>query len=573
MNALQYAMKRQPRLARWACHIRQRLVDRRLSLLTGAGISTECGAPQWPQLVRALSNEVPGFRSTFKRHREANVQDTLLTQFIHSRYIDEYLQSKKGIPQDHILIRARIEWYNAIRKILYKKIPNDIDQIIKTHPYIERLARLCVKCQSTITFNFDDILDQIASKVTPDYALPPKTTWHLPAIESSTVSHIYHINGLLPQMERKKSSDHLIFTEDSFLQVIYGGTSNNPVMHSFTNSTYLLIGLSLNDHSLKSILATNAARSPGSIHYMIHWMSSDAALTAKQRDDISRANFEMYNLVTIFLTSEQIAEFLDLVQTGVERGGVRPTDAMDEAFSSALREYSSNVPVRYRYYIAGPVGSGKSTLLENLRSFRTLEEWPEKTPPELYQDHKLLSPDQRVKVNDWIYRQLKIKNHMFLNCGPGIHVMDRAPLDLFAFSMNEAENVAKAHDIAVRVEADGKLADGVLVLVVASSAVLLERQLRRGRIPTTIPGGMAYDGASLDDQRRALELTYPGAKIYSSEECNAHVLAKRVIADILFSDYQPLDMTSLNASRSNPPPKRASGRSRAPRRKHTSAAA
>ena len=127
--------------------------------------------------------------------------------------------------------------------------------------------------------------------------------------------------------------------------------------------------------------------------------------------------------------------------------------------------------------------------------------------------------------------------------------MDRAPLDLFAFSVDEKENASKAAELESKVEADGPLVSGEILLVVANKETLLERQLRRGRIPTTVKGGMSYDGESLQKQREELEETYPGARVYSSDECDVLVLAKRVVADVIFSDYNPLNMSGLNQSR------------------------
>lgn len=547
-SKLSVAIARQPQLTRWICHLRQRLLQRRVSLLTGAGVTIDAGAPLWGGLVKDLADKIVGFSDTFNRHRAAGIADTTVTSFIHSRFIDDYVKARTDVPERYIRLTAEVAWFQAIRDTIYADIPDTVAGVRKKHPYIETLAKFCLKCESTITFNFDDILDQVATDVTPLYGRPPKTMWSLPPIEKVNFPYIYHINGLLPQNKNKKASEKLIFTEDSFLQVLYGGgTINRTVLHNFTNNTFLLAGVSLTDHSLKSILATNATQSPGSIHYIVHWMKDDDSLSSMQMDDISHANFELFSLVTIFLTSDQMKEFLELVQTGVQEDGNQ--DLLDENFRSKMRQHAGSAAVlSHKYYISGPVASGKSTLLENLRGFETLEEWPERTPAELYMDHKRLMPEQRVEVDKWVYRQLKVKNKHFVRSEPGIHVMDRAPLDLFAFSIDEAENSRKAGEIKDQVENDEKLSDGKVMLVVASPDVLVERQLRRGRLPTD-KGGVSYDGVSLKSQTEQLLLTYPGAIVYSTDNCDAGALTRRALYEILYGDYSPIAMSTLNDAR------------------------
>ncbi|MGV8831926.1 MAG: SIR2 family protein [Devosia sp.] len=519
-----------------------------MSLLTGAGVTIDAGAPLWKNLVEDLATKIPGFLDTFNRHRMSEIPDTTITSFIHSRFIDDYVRSRSDIPERYLRLTAEVAWFQKIRDTIYKGIPEDLSATKQKHPYIETLARFCLKCESTITFNFDDVLDQVATDVTSEYGRPPKTMWSLPAIDKVNFPYIYHINGLLPQNKNKKASERLTFTEDSFLQVLYGsGNINRTVLSNFTNNTFLLVGVSMTDHSLKSILATNAIQSPGSIHYIIQWMQSDESISEMQRNDISQANFDLFNLVTIFLTSSQIREFLDLVQIGVQQEGDR--DVLDERFKSKMRGHAgATATLSYKYYIAGPVASGKSTLLENLRSFETLEEWPERTPPELYMDHKILTQQQRMGVDDWVYRQLKVKNKHFVRSDPGIHIMDRAPLDLFAFSINEEENRQKAGEIVEKVENDEKLSDGGIVLVVASPDTLVERQLRRGRLPTS-KGGVSYDGESLKTQTEQLLSTYPGAIVYNTDNCDAGALTRRALFEILFGNYAPLHMSDLNAQR------------------------
>jgi hypothetical protein len=505
------------------------------------------GAPSWERLVDKLAASASGFKDTFERHRREKVPDTMISQYIYSRFIEE-AAADKTIPIEFRELTAYIKWHKKIREAIYENVSNDVAGISAGHPYIVSLAKFCIKCESTITFNFDNILDQVAVSISPQDAIPPKTTWTLPPIDKVNFPYIFHINGLLPQNERQKTSERLIFTEDSFLRVLYGSeTINNNLLSRFANNTFVLVGVSLSDHSLKSILATTAARSPGSIHYIVHWLNAPDAMDEHQMDDVRKANFELYNLVTIFLTSDEIGPFLDLIQVGTDDHSRVGQDALDENFRDQINAYGLKQPVKYKYYIAGPVASGKSSLLENLRTFHTHEEWPEPTPIEMYMDHKLLSDSQRASIDQWVYRQLRIKNKRFSNAGPGVVVMDRAPLDLFAFSKNDDENQRKAEEIISEVEAETQLADGEVLLIMASPRCLLERQLGRGRIPVS-KGGISYDQEGLQLQKEQLRKIYPESHMYNTDECNQVALARRAMRHILFEEYEPINLSAINRS-------------------------
>jgi hypothetical protein len=502
------------------------------------------GAPSWRTLVQNLSGAIPDFADTYNRYRQADTADTLVTQYIYTRYMDKKLADLQGVGAQFRNQTAQIHWHNAIRQEIYRDVPASLTELIATHPYIRELAELCLKCTSTITFNFDNLLDQVAISLTPAETLPPKTTWSLPPIEKVNFPYIYHINGLLPQNERMKTSPKLVFTEDSFLQLLSNSpTANSNITSSFINNTFLLIGLSMADNSLKSILFTNSERSPGSIHYMVHWIEEDDSLSAEQQKDITRFNFSTYGLVTIFLTSTEIREFLSLIQTGTELRGKEGT--ADEDFRDALSALCGRpINICFKYYIVGPVASGKSTLLENLRTFRTIEEWPEATIPLLYQDHKDLRPEERPVVDSWVYRQLRLKNLYFNRAEPGLHIMDRAPLDLFAFSISPEENRRKAQEVLDHVNSAHPLASGEILLLETDADELLERQLKRGRIPKS-RGGVAYDKGGLQEQANVLRSVYPSATKFVASKTTPQALAKAVLWHLLFEDYTPTNLVEI----------------------------
>ena len=98
----------------------------------------------------------------------------------------------------------------------------------------------------------------------------------------------------------------------------------------------------------------------------------------------------------------------------------------------------------------------------------------------MYQDHKTLTPSDRKEIDDWLYGQLRGKNDKMRRAGVGIHVMDRAYLDLCAFSESPAENVDKLKELRDRVcKFGGLLEAGQIVFLEAEEKALSERQARR----------------------------------------------------------------------------------------------
>jgi hypothetical protein len=99
-----------------------------------------------------------------------------------------------------------------------------------------------------------------------------------------------------------------------------------------------------------------------------------------------------------------------------------------------------------RYYIMGVVGVGKSTLREGLRtelekrdnlasghSFSVYEEWPEEMADEVTHAMASMSRCSAEEIQDWIFGQLAVKNQLIASDSASLQIVDRSPLDTFAF--------------------------------------------------------------------------------------------------------------------------------------------
>ena len=263
---------------------------------------------------------------------------------------------------------------------------------------------------------------------------------------------------------------------------------------------------------------------------MIYWLKSDGDLSESLIKDIFEANLELYNVITIFMTSSEMSDMFDLLNRD------------SREFGDQIEAWSTGDRSCFRYYIVGPVAAGKSTLLEHLRCFETYEEWTSLPPPEMYLSFDKLTPEQNKTVDNFIYRELKEKNRRFSGAGVGFHFMDRAPLDLYAFSVSDDERRAKTKELKARVVRDMGFAQGEIIFISAGGKALVKRNLGRGRSPTEA-GKAEY----LEKQTIDLKNTYTPKTTYETDGCDAAKLAKLVSRHVLLDEYEPTDLNEIMA--------------------------
>jgi hypothetical protein len=526
---LEDALARQSHLPRFLCHMFQRRKQGRLNLVTGAGISVDAKVPNWPQLLERLSDADPQLAEDIKHHKNAGRHPEYLGQIVYHR---RRAMLPPDTREDLRQVTAEHDWAEAVHRALYQAVPDGIEEVVQQHPYLSQLRDLARRVPLVINFNFDDLLaaamdKQIAQGV-EGRAL--SVVWRPPLVERSNVTTVYHVNGVLPRVSLTKRSEQLIFTEDSFAEASARspGVDAEYTFLRFVQNTMLIIGHSLTDSSLKNYLRRNRDKSPANHHYMIYWLDRSDGLSSSLIQDIFEANLELYNVITIFLTSEEIAQALSLLTTD------------ERTFSESIDAWGSDQRSSFRYYIVGPVAAGKSTLLEHLRCFETHEEWTSLPPPEMYLSFDKLTPEQDKKVNDFIYRELKEKNKRLSAGGVGFHFMDRAPLDLYAFSKTEVERRKKTRDIKNKVTRDQGFVSGEIVFIYAGGETLVRRNLGRGRPPKD-SGEAEY----LQEQCDALRSIYNPPNVYATDACNAGELARRVARHALLGDYKPVDLNDI----------------------------
>lgn len=126
--------------------------------------------------------------------------------------------------------------------------------------------------------------------------------------------------------------------------------------------------------------------------------------------------------------------------------------------------------------------------------------------------------------------------------GIGFHFMDRAPLDLYAFSNDADENKKKTLELRDAVVRDKPFQAGEVIFIAANSAELVKRNLRRGRSPDD-SGTVDY----FDKQLIGLKQIYEPAVVIQTDQEAKGDIARRVARKALLGEYEPKDLTNIMA--------------------------
>ena len=541
-GALVEIARREPLFLRHLGHMRQRFDVGRLGFALGAGVSEQAGVPMWGELIKRLHCHY-GTGGPPDCYKDGNHPATLTVQFIFNRFRTARLAEVKFDSNPSIIpIAIQNEWYRHIHEAIYRDVP-DPATIMAKHPYLQELAYLVFMSPFCLTLNFDDILDRLAEKIVVEGSSreKPNVIWRPPAIDRSNSCVTYHVNGYLPRSAGARRSEAVILTEDSFasMQLSANPHETEYVMSRVVSNTLLVIGASFDDPSLRSLFYAAARRNPSSFHYSLQHDEdvSSENVDSPERFDRRTLNREMYNIVTYFVTKAEIQSV------------VRTLRLPQEDFVQLTRRIEADVGHRgsvSHFYVVGSVSSGKSSLIERLRSFRTFEEWPEAPLELMFRDPKSLTPEEKAEVDAWVLKQLARKNDLMQSSQYGIFIMDRAPLDMFAFSQDPEENIKKAKELLVLVGAGG-LKSGGIILLTASSEVLLERQIRRGRGPEWLKDA-AYKAEGLARQDDKIKAIYKVDDALDTSRLSIDEVARQAAVRILFDSYVTVSLEDRRAA-------------------------
>lgn len=419
-------------------HLRAQHRRKRLGLIFGSGASKDLGFPDWTALVRDIAADAKvDAKELLKSFQAVDGQDSPLTkslssitQMLFSHFRFRQVQ-KLGVEGPLTFLQEqsiRSEWLRIIHERLYNDIdPKKRRQTMNGHPYLSSFKDIIKQSPMTVNYNFDDTLEKLLigardvaeQETTRGYEVVDRPN----AQFQKDSSVIYHPNGFLPSEFSDGASADVVFSDDAFQdQLVSAATGKYMHLsnHLFKN-TCLLVGLSLEDATLQSLLRQNAVSNSGHIHYIIHYAPKGKKRDKQAEKVIFEANFSSFNLYTLFLDGDGIRDLANTI--------LLP--------ESTFKLKNPGCALKFVYYLTGAIGSGKSTAAGNFRNLTTYDEWIDERLPDLAKPQKAVSKAKVPDMDAWIRTQFKKKNFALQEQDEGIHLVDRCPLDPLTFGTKE----------------------------------------------------------------------------------------------------------------------------------------
>ena len=510
-------------------HMRSQISGKRFGLILGSGVSRPLGFPNWKELVDRIAQD-PDVRGQHLLANVAGLSETSKTQMLFQHFKSKSTEGTGEPVSQKLYRRIHGQWRRIIQRALYKDVADDPAARLSRHPFIGEYAGIIERASMTVNYNFDDTVEQLLSaqmKRSDAYGRNFQTIWNGSLPLQSDKPVIYHPNGYLPSNLLEYPSETVVFSEDTFADQLIQSMAGHhaSLLHHLSQTTCLFVGLSLQDATLRHLLRQNSLINPGHYHYYIHYLDKpidkvDGALQA-----IADANFEIYNLVTLFLTDSEIASL----------GRLLNMDEDDLEFQAG----EVGAQLGYFFYLTGAIGAGKTTCLSYFGSFCTYAEWTEPSHPLLIKSWNDLSNDERAQVDEWIARQFNLKNFALLKQTSGIHVIDRSPLDPLAFT--EKDKLPEKVKFIQRVVGPGSscrnIRKGQVIFLSGDPDEMEARVVGRNK-ESKAP-------VIKEMQERLLSVYSEPLTVIDTTGATVYDVVKRVASAIIREDYRERDLSGL----------------------------
>lgn len=447
-------------------HLRERKRSDRIAIFLGAGASIEFGFPSWSQLIERIEGE-----AEFKDYTKPRGSQSLTFR---TQALIQHLQRKSCSKSKQIDAAAeriaKHKWISIVHRCLYEGTSTDED--LCRHPYLGSFLGLIKESPLTINYNFDDCIERmLAIKFSAEQSLSNEriyeTVWDPSTQYQRSKGVIYHPNGFLPKRLIDGYSNDIVFAEgefaDQLIQSMHGHYST--LISHLTRYTSLLVGLSLEDSTLRHLLRQNTHLNPGHVHY---WLKHCKELPDQDlMDEEQEVNFEVYGIITLHLTEQEFQSF----------GRLLACD--DSEYTEAADRYG--VSEKRIFYVTGAVGAGKSSVVQKMKSLSWIGEWIDSKPESLAKPHIDLNLDERNELDNWVSSQFRKKDFKISDIKGGLIICDRSPIDPLAFAKTEnLKSRTKDHlDIMNPKHSHRRLSNGHVIFLSATGAELLSRARHR----------------------------------------------------------------------------------------------
>lgn len=512
-------------------HMRQQIEYERFGFVLGAGLSMSFGLPSWNDLVNSIAKDSRINGENIFSGEAPRGALSYKTEMLYQHFKKKELNGNNtGNYNDRKLeYQVAGKWIDIVREHLYKNSPDDIVKAAITHPYLMKLLPIIKKSPLTVTYNFDDYIEQTITHTRSEEERKESKGYETitnPWIQfKRKKSIIYHPNGVVPSVHMEAPTDRIVFSEASFADQLIGQSTgdNAGLLNHLSKNTCMLIGLSLEDESLRSLLVQSARTNPGNYHYYVMY-TGENNLDEKHQEAIINTNFKVYNLITLFLGDQEIALIADLLNENID-------DLCDFAAKH-------NIDLQYRYYMTGPLGVGKSTSINYMRNLIVYDEWLETRLPILGKPWDQLTAEEKQQADDWIVGQFELKNTKLRRQKEGIFLIDRGPLDPLAFTP-ENEKVSKAKRLKEAYspgQSNHETQSGMLIFLVGDSEELEIRMRLTGRDN--------YDATRLERMREDLIDVYGNnnLNVVNTKGLTVDEVVRKVAEIVHLEEYVPTDL-------------------------------
>ena len=522
--------------ARYIVHMRKQFQADRFGLVFGAGVSKPLGGPTWKKLNTLVAKDpsVQGEKCCSQRESEPVVYQRLYEHYKLKHLPTGVLTPREAIKQKLTILR---NFKIILCTHLYSnsKVPSREDKIKDNHTYLANYLKILRNSYLTVNYNFDDYIERLLAQENPKEeksktrGFETVTDINIPFRQNRRV--IYHPNGFLPMRERgMESGTKLVFSEKEFADQLIGVTTGHysSLIHHYCNNTCLFVGISLNDPTLKHIMRLVVRINPGRCHYFVqHYDEKKGDFDQELKDAIFAANFETYNLITLFLCDKEIAALGDIIESGYKE------EHQDSDISRL--SHRTHKPLTYCYYVIGAIGVGKSTTIAHFRDLVTFDEWFELRELDLGKEPESLSPERIPAIDKWIASQFTLKNHEISQETSGIILVDRCPLDPISFTPCGKWKEKAKFLLDEILEESKEIVSGHIILLLDDPAVL---ELR------LITSPKEYTEVRLRTLQEDIEKIYPmkGVSKLDAKYMTSHEVIKKVAKIIYTEDYVEIDI-------------------------------
>lgn len=527
-------------------HLWRQNVASRLTPVFGAGASIDIGIPSWPDLVERISQHPAvageGIFGTSRTDPLPSVVEVLYQHYKARHYPDADVVHVNPVRESKI----RNEWENLIHSCLYQSAPIDATELVSRDAVYQYFRHVITRAPLTITYNFDDSIERMLSYYWNEAReRPGGDSGSSLELDYDTITdarkafrrdtgNILHINGYLPYNHLEGGEGTLVLGDGSFadqlIQSIGGAFST--ILHYLEKSTALFVGVSLQDENLRHLLRQSAIMNPGHFHYRIQHVGDIPSPDSVRA--LSESHFETYNILTLYLTSDEIAALGELISM-----------AHDDLTNVA---YDADVNLFYVYYVTGVPGAGKTTTFRHFVSLVAHDQWLGERLPLLSLPFSKLTVEQTEAVDAWVMQQIRSKNRALLSAGSdpgiGIHIIDRCPPDAVTFGVADTWP-GKAQKVlsAAKTSADSfRIVRGEVILLTGNPAELKRRAQIRDRQLEATDEFVAWQQNATQWLYNGGATSRDGVRVVNGAEKSVQTVVRAVARIIFLDDYYPCDI-------------------------------